>query len=184
MALCEMTTLQSNVYSSPVTVAHFFHVNRLDPWWNNTPYVDIVEYIHIYVIVYLVFAYVEVLSFYLTGYDNNGKFPVRYSRAKKYFMYGFYITLGVLLFLYFAMVWFVLVWVLLAAILNPSVFLPYTAAALALMATVSAKLIFYRKKYETVVEDFKAKIEENIGAAFKKNIESNKSMAEGVGVDS
>ena len=108
----------------------------------------------------------EVLSFYLTGYDNNGKFPVRYSLVKKVLMFAFYTTLGLFLFLYFAMLWFVLVWVLLSAILNPSVFLPYTAAALALMATLSAKLIFYRKKYATVVTDFTCKIENTIGGAF------------------
>ena len=70
------------------------------------------DYRRVYVLVYLLFAYVEVLSFYLTGYDNNGKFPVRYSLVKKVLMFAFYTTLGLFLFLYFAMLWFVRVWVL------------------------------------------------------------------------
>ena len=144
-------------------------MNRLDPWWNRTPYVTIVEYIHIYALVYLVFAYIEVLSFYLTGYENNGKFPVKYSILKKYFMYAFYSTLGIFLFLYIAMLWFVIVWALLAAILNPSVFLPYTAAALALIGTISARLIFYRVKYTDLINTFGKVIEEKIGGAFQKS---------------
>ena len=149
-----MTTLQQSIYALPLKFTEFFNVNRLDPWWDRTPDITIIEYIHIYAIVYLVFAYIEVLSFYLTGYDNNGKFPVKYSSAKKYFMFAFYLTLGVFLFIYVAMAWFVIVWALLAAILNPSVFLPYTAAALALLGTISAKLIFYRTKFEDLTKNF------------------------------
>ena len=65
----------------------FYSTNRLDPWWYNTPGLDIIAYIHISVGVYLVFAYLEVFSFYLTGYDNQGKFPVTYTFPKRFVSY-------------------------------------------------------------------------------------------------
>jgi hypothetical protein len=148
-----MTTLQGNVYQKPASYMEFFDTNRMDPWWVRTPHVTLVNNIQIYTIFYLIFAYTEVLSYYLTGYDNNGKFPVKYSRAKQYFMYAFYSTLALYLFLYLAMVFFVIVWALLAAILNPSVFLPYTAAALALLGTFSAKLLHYKAKFESMKQE-------------------------------
>ena len=149
-ALCEMTTLNADVYQRRVNFFDFFNTNRLDPWWNAVPYLLPVAYLHIYVLVYLFFAYVEVLSFYLTGLDNNGKFSVHYTHIKKFFMYGYYLSVSVFLFLYIAMLWFALVWAVLASILNPSVFLPYTAAALTLVATITAKSVEYRKKYENL----------------------------------
>jgi hypothetical protein len=96
------------------------------------------------VIFYLFFAYVELLSFYLTGLENNGKFPVFYTGVKRFFMIAFYILIGIFLFLYVAMLVFAVVWALLAAILNPSVFLPYTAGALAVLGTLTAKFVFYK----------------------------------------
>jgi len=36
------------------------------------------------------------------------------------------------------MLWFALVWGILAAIINPAVFLPYTAAAITLVTTISS----------------------------------------------
>ena len=70
LSLCEMTTLQGDVYGIPVTFFDFYNTNRLDPWWNSTPNIMIGAYINAYVVLYLVFAYIELLSFYLTGYDN------------------------------------------------------------------------------------------------------------------
>lgn len=69
-------------------------------------------------------------------------------------MYAFYSTLAVYLFLYLAMIFFVIVWALLSAILNPSVFLPYTAAALALLGTFSAKLLYYKTKFAGLQQEF------------------------------
>lgn len=47
--------------------------------------------------------------------------------------------MGLFCFLYFSILWFALVWAVLACIFNPSVYLPYSAAALTLFATVTAK---------------------------------------------
>ena len=132
------------MYGRSSTFYDFYTTNRLDPWWNNVPYFSTAAYIHIYVIFYLFFAYVELLSFYLTGLENNGKFPVFYTGVKRFFMIAFYILIGIFLFLYVAMLVFAVVWALLAAILNPSVFLPYTAGALAVLGTLTAKFVFYK----------------------------------------
>ena len=70
LALCEMTTLQGDVFGRPNTFYDFYSTNRLDPWWETTPYITTVAYIHIYVLVYLFFAYVELTSFYITGTAN------------------------------------------------------------------------------------------------------------------
>jgi hypothetical protein len=39
----------------------------------------------------------------------------------------------------FSMMWFALTWAVLAAIFNPSIYLPYSAGSLTLMATLNAK---------------------------------------------
>ena len=139
LALCEMTTLQGNVFARPVTFFDFYTTNRLDPWWYSTPYIKEIAWVHLYVIVYMIFAYVELVSFYMTGYDNMGKFKVKFTRLKKLFTYSFYVSLAFFLLLYFSMLCFALVWATLAGIFNPSVYLPYSAAALTLVATVTSK---------------------------------------------
>jgi hypothetical protein len=139
LALCEMTTFQGDVFARSVTFFDFYTTNRLDPWWNTTPYIREVALIHLYVLGYLIFALVELVSFYLAGYDNNGKFNVKFTLMKKFFMYSFYLSLCFFLLLYFSMLWFALVWAILASIFNPSVYLPYSAAALTLVATVTSK---------------------------------------------
>ena len=165
------------MFGRPVTFFDFYTTNRLDPWWDNTPDFAVFAYIHIYVLFYLIFAYVELLSFYLTGYDNQGKFPVEYTKAKRFFMVAFYISMGLFLFLYVAMLWFALVWAILAAILNPSIMLPYTAAALTLIATITAKFVFYKTKFENTVKSFEAVVEQKIGALFQNSLETVKSKA-------
>lgn len=91
-------------------------------------------------------------------------------------MFGFYIAIGIFLFLYVAMLWFTLVWVLLAAILNPSVFLPYTAAALTLVATFTAKFLYFQTKFDDTVKSLQGIVKEKIGSAFQKSLEKVKSM--------
>ena len=122
----------------------FYQTNRMSPWWDNTPHIDIFGYIHIYVLVYLVLAFIELISYYLTGFKNNGRFPIRYTWTKKILMGSFYVCIGIFLILYFAMFWFILVWAILAAILNPSKYLPYAAAALTLFTTIGVKIVMYK----------------------------------------
>ena len=143
LSVVEMTVLNPSVYARPNTFFDFYSTNRLNPWWYSTPYVPICAYVNIYVLFFLGFAYIELFSFYMTGLDNNGKFPVAYTFMKRFFMIGFYIALGFYIFLYFAMIWFVFVWCVLAGILNPSVLLPYTAAALTFLYTITAKYTEY-----------------------------------------
>ena len=69
-------------------------------------------------------------------------------------MISFYFTLGTFIFFYLAMLWFALVWAVLAAIINPSVFLPYTAAALTIVGTITSKYIYYKNKFENYVKSF------------------------------
>jgi hypothetical protein len=162
-ALCEMTVFRGDVFTKPVTLFDFYTTNRLDPWWNNIPHLKEAGYFHIYVLFYLFFAYIELVSFYLTGYDNNGKFNVTYTFWKRFFMLSFYVAIGIFLFLYVSMLWFALVWAVLAAIFNPSVFLPYTAAALTLVATFTSKLVHFKTKYETMKKDLENVIKEKLG---------------------
>jgi len=70
MALSEITTFQGNVFARPVVFRDFYNVNRLDPWWNHLPFIKEAALAHIYVIFYLIFAVIEVISFYLTGLEN------------------------------------------------------------------------------------------------------------------
>lgn len=136
----------------------FYATNRLDPWWDNTPYIVEAAYIHIYVLIYLVFAFIELVSFFMTGLDNNGKFPIKFKPAKRIIMIIFYVLLGIFIFYYIAMLWFALVWCLLSAILNPSKFLPYTAAALAFIGTIAAKFVLYKLKYQLTVKSYQGKV--------------------------
>ena len=89
-----------------------------------------------------------------------------YTRVKFFFVWSFYISIGIFLFLYLAMLWFALVWALLAAVLNPSVFLPYTAAAITLIAAFSTKYVYYQTKYENLNKNFNLIIMEKLGTLF------------------
>jgi hypothetical protein len=166
LALCEMTTLQGDVFARPVTFFDFYTTNRLDPWWKSTPYITEVAWIHLYVIGYLIFAYIEVFSYYLTGYDNIGKFKVKFTRLKKFITYSFYLSLGFFLLLYFSMLWFALVWAILASIFNPSAYLPYSAAALTLIATVTSKYQYIESRLRNLSKDLESVIMEKIGLSF------------------
>ena len=98
----------------------------------------------------------------MTGYDNNGKFPIKYSCMKKFISIMFEILLSIFLFVYFAMGWFAFVWCLLSAVLNPSKFLPYSAAALAFIATLATKYVIYRARYIITMRQYQIKIAEQI----------------------
>ena len=111
-------------------------------------------YSDIIVFVYLLFAFVELLSYYLTGTINNGRFPVKYSLRKKIVSSTFLILIGIFMFLYFAMFWFVLVWAILAAVINPLRFLPYAAAAVTLFTTITVKFVYYRSLYQKYIRNF------------------------------
>jgi hypothetical protein len=70
LCLCEMTQLRGDVFKSKVNFSDFFNTNRMDPWWNNVPHLQQVSLVHLYVLFYLILAYTELISFYLTGYNN------------------------------------------------------------------------------------------------------------------
>jgi hypothetical protein len=61
------------------------------------------------------------------------------------------------------MLCFALVWAVLAAVLNPSVFLPYTTAALTLIGTVTSKYIFYKGQYDKFMKTFDKIVKEKFG---------------------
>ena len=164
-ALCHMTTFQGNVLGKVVSFGDFFMTNRLQPWWHDTPNLAAGAYVHAYVLFYLVLAYIELFSFYFTGYDNNGKYPVAYSFVKKFFMYSFYIAAGFFLYLYVAMLFFALAWACLAAIINPASFLAITSAALTLIVTVLAKLRTARQRLKDLKANFEEKIKAHLAEA-------------------
>ena len=126
----------------------------MEPWWETTPHLDIFMYIHFYVVVYLVFAFIELVSYYLTGFNNNGRFPISYTLPKKILMSCYLVCLIIFFVLYYGMIWFILVWALIAAILNPSTYLPYGVAAMTFFATISTKLLIYQLKYEQVYKKY------------------------------
>ena len=83
------------------------------------------------------------ISYYLTGLENNGRFPVKSTFGKKFLSNLFKILIGVFVMMYILFFWFVLVWAVLAAVINPNRFLPYAAAAMTLFTTFTIKLIYY-----------------------------------------
>jgi hypothetical protein len=166
LALCEMTTFRGGIFDVQITFFEFYTTNRMDPWWLYVPYLEEVAWIHLYVIGYMIFAFVELFSFYLTGYDNNGKFKVKFTMLKKYFIYSFYLSLSFFLLLYFSMLWFALVWAILASIFNPSVYLPYSVAALTLVATVTSKYQYIEARYRNLSKQLERVIMEKIGLNF------------------
>ena len=72
------------------------------------------------------------------------------------------------------MLWFALVWVILAGVLNPSVFLPYTAGALTLVATATAKYAYFKKKWEDLIANFEEFIKEKIGGLLLDSLQKIK----------
>ena len=67
-------------------------------------------------------------------------------------MWSLYSSYAIFLFAYTAMLWFVFVWAILAAIINPSLYLPYTAAALTLVGTIIAKYVGIQTKYNNITK--------------------------------
>ncbi|TNV88226.1 hypothetical protein FGO68_gene17400 [Halteria grandinella] len=173
-ALTLLTTLQGEVFQTPTSIFDFYYVNKLDPWWDNVPSVTLVLYIHIYVLAYLVFAYAEVFSYYLTGYQNNGKFAIMYTPARSVIMYGFYVGIFIYLFLYLLMAFFAVQWGILGAIFNPTVLLPYSAAILTFVATVGAKFAYYKAKVENLQNELENVIKEKLGTLLIKSLEKIK----------
>ena len=114
----------------------------------------------------MIFALVELVSFYLTGYDNNGKFKVKFSMVKKFFRMSFHMYLCFFALIYFSMLCFALVWAILASIFNPSVYLPYTAAALTLVATVTSKYQYIEARYRNLNKELEKIIMEKFGLNF------------------
>jgi len=104
----------------------------------------IILYIHIYVLLYLFVVFLELISFYITGFNNNGRFPTRLSFLRKALTTFLNIILAIFLFMYYAMFWLIMTWSLLGAILNPSKFLPYATSVLTLFAVISAKIAMLR----------------------------------------
>lgn len=118
----------------------------MDPWWNNVPDFRLVTEIHAFVLVYLFFAYAEIIAYYLNGYYNNGKYAIMYTWPRRFIMIGFYVSVGFFLFLYLLYIFLAVQWCVLGAVFNPTVILPYAAAILAFIATVGAKIKFYKTK--------------------------------------
>ncbi|TNV88225.1 hypothetical protein FGO68_gene14500 [Halteria grandinella] len=173
-ALTLLTTLQGDVFQKSVSIFDFYYVNKMDPWWDNVPHIPLVLYIHTYVLAYLVFAYAEVVAYYLTGYQNNGKFAIKYTMARKVIMYGFYIGIFIFLFLYLLMAFFAIQWGILGAIFNPTVLLPYSAAILTFVATVGAKFAYYKGKVENLQNELENIIKERLGILLIKSLEKIK----------
>ena len=132
----------------------FYNTDRMNPWWESLPYIEVFEYTHIFVLFYVVVAFCELISYYLTGFKNNGRFPIITSIPKKMLTTAFYFCIGVFFTFYFAMFWFILVWVILAAVLNPSKYLPYATAALTLFTTIGLKIVSYKLKYKNIFKKF------------------------------
>ncbi|TNV88185.1 hypothetical protein FGO68_gene5191 [Halteria grandinella] len=161
-ALCLITTFQADVFKKPITVFDIYYVNRMDPWWDNVPSINIVLYIHIYVLAYLFFAYFEVLCYYLTGWQ----------RKVVTCMFNFY--LYVFLVVYLLMAFFSIQWGILGAIFNPTVLLPYSAAIVTFIATVGAKYNFYKSKVQNLEGHLEELIKEKIGYLLIKSLEQIK----------
>lgn len=164
-------TFQGDVFAKTLTIMDFFSVNRMDPWWENVPNVEIVIYIHAYIMVYLFFAYLEIFSYYLTGFYNNGKYVIQYSFMRRFIMINFYIGIGFFLFLYVLMLIFTIQWGILGAIFNPTALLPYSAAIVTFIATVGAKFNFFKKKYENLSVEIEIIVKEKLGYLLVKSLE-------------
>jgi hypothetical protein len=64
------------------------------------------------------------------------------------------------------MLWFALVWAILASIFNPSVYLPYSAAALALVVTVTSKYQMIQSRLGALKKELERVIVEKMGQSF------------------
>lgn len=159
------------MFAKTLTIKDFFSINRMDPWWENVPNVEIVLYIHAYILVYLFFAYLEIFSYYLTGFYNNGKYVIMYSFARRFIMINFYIGISFFLFLYIMMAIFTIQWGILGAIFNPTALLPYSAAIVTFIATVGAKFNYFKQKYENLSTEIEIIVKEKIGYLIIKSLE-------------
>jgi hypothetical protein len=115
--------------------------------------------------VYIIAAFLELISYYFTGFKNNGRFPIVFTLLKKLLLAIFYLTIGIILVLYFGMACFVLVWMILAAVLNPSKNLPYATATLAFFTVIGVKIVTYKLKYKSIYNRFDGAIKARFSQA-------------------
>ena len=113
-------------------------------------------------VIFVVCALLELVAYNLTGFSNNGRFPVKLTLPKRILKFTVYAILGVFTILYFAMFWFVLVWTVLAAVLNPNRFLPYAAAAMTLFTTIGIRYVRLKLRYVNVIKSIDRIIEDKI----------------------
>lgn len=173
-ALATMTSISEDIHAVPITFQDFYMANSLNPWWKNVPGIQTFIYIQISIVVFGFLALVELVSYYLTGLLNLGKYPVMYTFQKKLFNYLFKVVLAVFFFAYLSMLLFGSVWAVLAAIINPTRFLPYAAAAVTFFTTVTAKIVHYRSEYNKTIKNFDRVITDKISLIVETSIDKLK----------
>jgi len=136
-----------------------------EPWWLEIPDIRYYFYANCLTAFYFLVAFIELISYYATGYDNNGKYLIKRSKMRVVLFVFFFGCLGIFLVVYSIVIVLVIVWAILGAVMNPSIFLPYAAAAGTLMAVVGAKL--------ANVEGFHKKIKIKVDNLIKEKIEGN-----------
>lgn len=127
-------------------------------------------YANIIVVLFVACALLELVNYNLTGFSNNGRFPVMLTTSKKLLKFAVYTFLGIFCVIYFAMFWFVLVWTILAAVLNPNRFLPYAAAAMTLFTTIGIRYIQLKLRYLNMKKNFDRLIEEKINLVVEQSV--------------
>jgi hypothetical protein len=156
MIISEQTLLQKDIYGVEYGVFHFMFANTKEPWWYNIPGIRIYFYMMSLPAFYCFVAFIELLSYYATGYDNNGKYLIKRSKLKKTLFTTFFACLGAFLVVYSIFLVLVMVWAILGAVMNPSIFLPYAAAAGTLLIFVKMKFSYvtsFHKKIMTKVDN-------------------------------
>ncbi len=112
----------------------------------------------------------ELVAFNLTGFSNNGRFPVKLTLPKRILKFIVYALLAFLSIMYFAMFWFVLVWTILAAVLNPNRFLPYAAAAMTLFTTIGIRYLQLKLRYFNMIKNIDRIIEDKIKLVVEQSV--------------
>ena len=94
----------------------------------------------------------ELISFYLSGFEDSGRYETRYTRPKKILTSALWLLFLVYMAIYNAYLILVLVWCMLGAILNPQKFLPAATGTLTFVVFVVARYTQLKKLNDTLQE--------------------------------
>jgi hypothetical protein len=163
----QLEVTQMSIIGKYFTIMDFLFTSSYEPWWDFIDYPEILYVVCAIFVVYFFFALIELVSFYLTSYHDNGRYKIELTTSKKIVQYTFWSFIGLYIGIYFAYITIVLVWFLLGAVLNPNKYLAFASASATLIMFIKTKYDYITNLFETIQQKVKEIVNTQISELIK-----------------